>query len=142
MKCCQRTRVPLFRAVKAETQSVASNSSVVNLCNLTAKCLPCRIPAFSPGPAKLTQQFGKQSGHSVNAGGGSTLDHHLTENSAAHNARTLKKNKKNKKPFGDQYKNKQHLKLEGETAFKFQCHFSFLQRLGGVQDFNHNIYEM
>lgn len=32
--------------------------------------------------------------------------------------------------------------LLGETVFKFHCHFSFHQRLGGVQDSDHSIYEM
>lgn len=32
--------------------------------------------------------------------------------------------------------------LEGETVFKFYCCFSFPQRLGGVQDSDHSIYEM
>lgn len=32
--------------------------------------------------------------------------------------------------------------LLGETVFKFCCRFSFPQRLGGVQDSDHSIYEM
>lgn len=32
--------------------------------------------------------------------------------------------------------------LLGEDVFKFNCRFSFPQRLGGVQDSDHSIYEM
>lgn len=75
----------------------------------------------------------------MNAARGSVLGHHLNQSSASHNARMIFVKKK---PFSDQYENKQHSNSKGETAFKFHCHFSFPQRLGGVQDFNHDIYEM